>query len=143
MQKSMRSSIVSSKKPLSFRQAVNKLNGQMQYYEGPPKFLPSSQDFQISQLNLNSVSVTEEVVPMSNPMESQKPESQRIDLIQSQKPQNEEEKFKEMIQAQNHFIIEQQKKMQAKVKARNLFKNPSPSKEIKKNQNYTEVPQNS
>jgi hypothetical protein len=48
MQKSMRSSVVSSKKPLSFRQAVNKLNGQMQYYEGPPKFLPSSQDFQVS-----------------------------------------------------------------------------------------------
>jgi hypothetical protein len=39
-------------------------------------------------------------------MESQRnPESQRIDLIQSQK--NEEEKFKEMIQAQNLFIIEQ------------------------------------
>jgi hypothetical protein len=33
--------------------------------------------------------------------------------------------------------------MQAKVKTQKLFKNPTPNKGIKKNQNYTEVPQNS
>ena len=48
-----------------------------------------------------------------------------------------------MVTAQNQMIIEQQRKLQSKVKARNVFQNSTPSKEIKKNQNYTEVPVNS
>ena len=67
-------SVKSSAQP-SFRDMVNKINGQMQYYEGPPKFLPTS-SLKTSQnlLNLNSANVTE-----SLPVQS----DDRIDLVQS------------------------------------------------------------
>ena len=91
MQKSLKSSRQNTaKKPMSFRQVVNKMNGQMQYYEGPPKFLPTSSN-QASQnlLNLNSVTEQGEDLPQF--------ESQRIDLVQSQVL--DQQKFKDMVTA--------------------------------------------